>query len=281
MGDSAHEVGTTEEDFFRTSLFDGSDVRRIKHCRNSRGNGDVTLYQDGEPIIRGRNCNIQNDVVFMPWSVDNPEFRGLSAGYGVHPPVPVDKIPEDIEEDGTHEHEDGRVNRYFKVWKLVKPPEVPWNFHVDNKGYLRHCVLAPLQNVTLTDVTCDNGVLSGNVPLDFEFTGAYSMRASADPELLPSDKGIGRIVMLLRELIRLADCADDCVTANAICDRIEQEARPASSNDLALTLEEQPVVRELLRCLVVLADSYDLALAASAAVENLILCHRVFRKSEH
>ena len=102
------------------------------------------------------------------------------------------------------------------------------------------------------------------------------MGASADS----SDEGIGRIVMLLRKFIRLADCAEDCVAANAICNRIEQEASRASSNEVPLTLEEERVIRTLLRRLVALADSYDLA-SASAAVENLHCVFGDLRKSAY
>jgi len=78
------------------------------------------------------------------------------------------------------------------------------------------------------------------------------------------------IVRLLRTLIRLADSADDCVAANAICERIERDqASQTGSNEVVLTPEEHPIVLHLLRRLLVQADSYDLALEASVAASGL------------
>lgn len=263
-------VADAHESFFRTSLFDNSDLKRIKHCRNNRSPGDVTLYQENRPIGRGRNCDTALPVVFKPWEADEVEFRGLSAAYGVHPPISVgENIPEDVEEDGTYEPEDGPVVRYFKVWKLVVPPEAPWNFFVDNKRYQNHCLLNPAHDVVLSDVTCDNGVLSGAVPLEFVETGCYSLKASADPASLHSEKGPEKITALLRTFIRLSNCADDCVAAHVICERLEQEAGRASRDDFETSVSDDLVIRELLLRLVMIADSYDLALDASSAVEEL------------
>lgn len=77
------------------------------------------------------------------------------------------------------------------------------------------------------------------------------------------------IVRLLRTLIRLADSADDCVAANAICERIERDASQKGAGEVALLPDEEPIVLYLLRRLLVLADSYDLASEASVAALSL------------